>query len=165
MTFEATFNAIVSYEVIHFYHIDNYQSFLTFVSQLISNVNSTTISSKVKHHVLRDFNSFPQKMSEYDDIYLFLDRLNLSSIINVYQYCDKNLKNHIFKQLQHYNCTFGYNSVGTFNDFLVRIVKIRNCICHSNSLEILVNYVDIKNRKLRNSSDRKKYTNIIKKLS
>lgn len=42
--------------------------------------------------------------------------------------------------------------------------QIRNCIMHSNSLTILLEYYNVKEKSFRKSSDRKAYQKIVKEL-
>lgn len=51
-----------------------------------------------------------------------------------------------------------------FDEALTRLTKVRNCVYHGNSLTILIRYYDIKNKELRNSTDKKKYETLIKHL-
>ena len=167
--FESIFNAIVSYETLNYYNIESYNSFLTFISSLKANLEilrkNKRYSESTTNHMLDEINSFDKLMTNYENIYIFLDRLSLSQIITVYRCVDKNLHNKIFKNLLSRNLTFGYSSAGTFDDVLKRIVPIRNCIAHSNSLNILINYYNIKDKSLRNATDKKKFKKIIAKLS
>lgn len=165
MSFESIFNSIVAEEVLMYYQIDSFANFLDFRNDLMLNASNLKISDQLREHLQDDINSFYQTMKKYDDIYIFLDRLSLSSLITVYKCCNKQVHNKIFQGLISCNATFGYSSPGTFDDILKRIVPIRNCICHFNSLEILINYYNIKTKELRKLSDRKRYINVIKKLS
>lgn len=56
------------------------------------------------------------------------------------------------------------NSEEAFDEFLTRLVPIRNCIYHNNSLEILYRYLNIEKKSLRTDSDKRKYKNIVKRL-
>lgn len=165
MNFETTFNSIISNEVINHYHINTFTKFLNFCNRLLSNSASMPIDEKVREHMQDEINKFYYTIKKYDDIFIFFDRISLSSLITIYRCCDQKIRNKIFKELKSFNMTFGYSSPGTFDDFLKRIVPIRNYVCHFNSLEVLINYYDIKNKQLRTNSDKKKYINVINKLS
>ncbi|MCH4222726.1 MAG: hypothetical protein LKF62_04980 [Solobacterium sp.] len=165
MQFESTLNSIVANEVIHSYHIDSYEKFTDFRGTLLKNAQYASSAENVVAHLRDEINSFYYDMKRYEDIYIFIDRLSLSGTIAVWKCSDNHIKKKIFKELMASGMTFQYTSLGTFNDFLERIVPIRNCVCHFNSLEVLINYYDIKNKSLRRNSDKKKYINIIAKLS
>lgn len=70
-----------------------------------------------------------------------------------------------FNILKRYDCTLNFEDLHTFESNFLRIVGIRNAVYHNNSLEILTRFYNFKNGELRNSSDQKKYRNLIKKLS
>lgn len=165
MRFETTFNSIIAAEVIIGYKIDSYDKFMEFIDELMVNASSMEFKESVRKHLQDEIKGFPDVMKKYDDIYIFMDRLSLSQIIAIYRCCDKHIHNKIFSGLINANMTFGYSSPGTFEDFLRRIVPIRNCISHFNSLEILINYYNIKSKELRSYPDRKRYKKVIARLS
>lgn len=78
---------------------------------------------------------------------------------------DQKLKNKIFKALLEFDKTLKFSDLNTFESKLYIIVGIRNCICHNNSLEILVRFYDFKRADIRSSSDQKAYKRLIEKLS
>ena len=51
-----------------------------------------------------------------------------------------------------------------FDESLNRLIQIRNCIMHSNSLTILLEYYNVKEKSFRKSSDRKAYQKVVKEL-
>lgn len=167
LKFETKFNAIVSYEIILGYDIKDYNSFLIFINDLKTNIDSVfeDKSSVKKGHLKKELEEIKNEIDKFQDIYILMDRLSLSKLILIFQYCNSKLRSKIFKSLMLHDATLGYMTFSTFNDFLLRLPSIRNCICHFNSLEILVNYWNIPNHILRKSTDRKKYLKIIDKLS
>ena len=169
MNFETAFNAIVSYEVINHYEIKDEIRFKVFVEIMQENINSFVESSRLKpsvaNHMRNDISKFESLMKNYNSIYIFMDRLSLSQTITVYRSINVPLHNKIFNSLLTNGLTFGYKSSGSFDDFLSRIVPIRNCIAHFNSLEIVVKYYDIKNKNLRYEADCNRYKKVIAKLS
>ena len=165
MMFETTFNSIVANEVLTTYGIDSFDSFMKFRDQLMINVSMMKLTEPLRDRMRDEINGFYNTMKRYDDIFIFMDRLSLSQVITIYRCVDQGVHDRIFQGLCNANVTFGYSSPGTFDDFLKRIVPIRNCICHFNSLEILTNYYDIKTKQLRTITDRKKFQKVIAKLS
>ncbi|MBR3308282.1 MAG: Abi family protein [Lachnospiraceae bacterium] len=165
MDFESHFNAILSYEIIHAFNIRNSERFELFVDTLMENIKSTPYDDDVKNHMRSEIGKFKRKMNKYNSIYIFMDRLSLSASITVLRCCGKPLQKYIFSRLYDNNCTLGYEDFPTFDsDCLERIVKIRNCICHGNSLEVLLQYYDIKEKSFRTSSDRVRFKTILRKL-
>lgn len=169
MKFETIFNAILTYETVHFYTIRSSTDFDSFITSLIQNANSlknnNEYSETVVNYMLDTFSSFHKKMLDYEDIYIFLDRLSLSEQISVFRCCDKPLRSKIFQSLMKYNVTLGYSTFKQFDGVLKRIVPIRNCICHFNSLEVLIEYRKIKTKELRYKSEKSIYKKIIARLS
>ncbi len=169
MRFEAIFNSIISYETIHYYGITDYAKFLSFVQCLINNLTvlraGNSYSPSQLDHMEKELTHFDDEMSKYEDIYIFMDRLSLSNIITVFRCSDQALRTKIFKSLMSANATIGYKTFESFDKALTRIVPIRNCICHSNSLEVLSMYYNIKQKSPRTPTDRKRYRQLIKKLS
>lgn len=165
MKFECRFNAILSYEIIHAFNIQNSDRFELFVDTLMENVKSTPYDDDVKQHMRSEIGTFKRKMDKYNSIYIFMDRLSLSASITVFRCCGKALQKYIFDRLLENNCTLGYVDLPTFDsDCLERIVKIRNCICHGNSIDVLLQYYDIKEKSFRTSSDRIRFKTILRKL-
>ena len=169
MRFESLFNAVVSYEMIHYYRIFDYQAFLDFIQSL--SINTLALSTNKTYsmgqidNMRKEIYSFEKTMEKYEDIYIFMDRLSLSETITVFRCSAPKLKGDIFKTLLNINGTIGYKTFSTFDEALTRLVPIRNCICHSNSLEVLTMYLRIKQKQLRTSTDRNKYKSLISKLS
>lgn len=169
MMFETTFKSILSYEIISYYKITDILRFEIFIKSLIENTNSFIKSKRIKQnvgqHMLDNISKFNVLMDNYNNINIFMDRLTLSQAITIYRSVYITIHNKIFNLLLNNNLTFGYKSSGSFDDFLNRIIPIRNCIAHFNSLELLITYYDIKNKSLRCETDSNKYKKIITKLS
>lgn len=167
--FETLFNAVVAYEIIEYYDILTYEDFLGFISDLRQNLMEMEDSGEYNPdacaNMRKEINDFDEKMAKYDDIYIFMDRLSLSNLITVFRCCNRSVRSKIYKYLQAHDGVFGYMTFESFDDFLARIVSIRNCICHFDSLEVVTMYLRIKTKELRPSTDRKKYQKIIRKLS
>ena len=62
--------------------------------------------------------------------------------------------------MQKRELTLGYKKKKDFDESLNRLIQIRNCIMHSNSLTILLEYYNVKEKSFRKSSDRKAYQKI-----
>lgn len=91
--------------------------------------------------------------------------MSLNSIITPYKTIDDTLERNIFKILVELDFALGYTDLATFDEFLIRLVPIRNYVYHkNNSLEVLYRYFNIEKNILPTDSDRGKYMNIVKKL-
>ena len=96
-----------------------------------------------------------------------MDRLSISELITIYKSCGKEISNIIFKAMYSNGLALGYTKKSDFDNCLSKLVHIRNCIMHSNSITILIRYYNVKNKSLRKSTDKKAkkaYQNIIKNL-
>lgn len=163
--FEKTFNSIVSYNVLTKYNIENSDKFNEFVNIMFKSAAETkfySVSEKI--HMIEEISRFTSKISKYNSPYIFFDRLTLSETITIYRLLPFDEKKKIFEKLKSINCTMQYQSMGQFDEALTRLTKVRNCVYHGNSLTILIRYYDIKNKELRNSTDKKKYETLIKHL-
>lgn len=163
--FESVFNAIVSNEIICRYNLESIDTFNDFIISLSKNVLKLSNESfKSKQHMLKTISNFKNELSKYNSIFIFFDRLTLSELITVYKSCDKEIGNIIFKSMYDNSLTLGYKKKTDFDNCLNRLIQIRNCIMHSNSITILLRYYSVKDKCLRKSTDRKAYQNIIKNL-
>jgi len=162
--FEVKFNSIVTHELMLYYNINSDVQFNKFVNTIISNVHASSYRLSVQTHMINELNCFSSKMKNYESIYIFMDRLSLGSTITLFRCCDLRIRKQIFSDLLKNDATVKYTDFSTFDDFLFRVVPIRNCVFHNNSLTILKRYFDIKNKLLRTRSDQRKYSNIIKRL-
>lgn len=161
MLLEAHMNAIISNEILLYYNITSFDKFESFISDLKSNISTSSDNEKAKSHMIDEVDTFPHKLVRYKNIYVFMDRLSFSELITIYKMCDSTLKNKIFIEFKNRKYTFGYNSVGAFDFFLKHVVQIRNCICHSNSLEILINYYRVESNEYRSIQSKKAFLKII----
>ncbi|MBQ7891921.1 MAG: Abi family protein [Erysipelotrichaceae bacterium] len=163
--FETIFNAVVSQKVANYYSLNSEKAFDDFIQKLQLNlIISKYITVSAKNHMREEINSFKSKLLQYGSVFVFLDRLSLNSIITIYKTSDLRLKKEIFLTLGKLDSLLGYSDIPTFDDFLTRLVPIRNYVYHNNSLEVLYRYYSIEKNILRNDTDRKKYKNIVKKL-
>lgn len=163
--FERTFNAVVSYKVLLAYNINNDYNFNLFVNDLLNNVNeNSTFNQKEKNHMINRINGFNDELKRYNSPYIFFDRLSLSGIVTVYRLLNNALKVEIFHILKEIDATIGYPSMPQFDEALIRLIQVRNCIYHNDSLTILLRYYRIEDNALRSTTDKKKFNNLIKHL-
>ena len=164
-TFESSFNAIVSNKVICAYQLIDDCSFNTFISSIQSNIKSLSNESSIsKSHMIDTINNFKDKLLKYNSIYIFMDRLTISELITIYKSCGTELSIKIFKELNDRGLSLGYTRKTDFDNVLSKIIQIRNCIMHNNSLTILIRYYSVKEKSLRKDTDRKSYQSLIRKL-
>lgn len=164
-TFETNFNSIFTHFTITFYNIDSFERFNSFITSLKLNLVFFDKNYKLKEQISRTINNFENKLNEFNNLYILFDRLSLNDLCNLFRVIDQKLKNKIFKALLEFDKTLKFSDLNTFESKLYIIVGIRNCICHNNSLEILVRFYDFKRADIRSSSDQKAYKRLIEKLS
>lgn len=162
--FETTFNAIVAYETIQFYHLDSLESFNKFTDKLMLNLISYPNQDR-KQHMIESIVKWSEGLEEYGSIFIFMDRLTLNETITLFRSVDENLRKLIFKKLTAYNNTLGYSRQTDFDNILSDLVRIRNYVFHGNSLTILVRYKLIKEKKIRRKDEADSIKKLIKKLS
>jgi hypothetical protein len=160
--FESIFNSVLSYNVLMYFKIVNKSDFDAFLNNLKSRLVSIKIARR--HHYTQVLDSFSDKIEKYNSVFLFFDRLSLGEQLVIFSCSDNKMKKKILLDLYERECSFGLDDIKTFEEKLFTLINIRNCVYHNNSLEILVRYYDIKKKDIRNSSDRKSYTNLIKQL-
>ena len=165
MDLESHLNSIISNEVMIHYNIISFEKFEEFIDDLKKNINNSSDNQSAKSHMIDEVNLFPEKLIRYKNIYVFMDRLSFSELITIYRMCNPNLKNRIFKELDNRNYTFNYRNVGVFEDFLRYVIQIRNYVCHSNSLETLINYYKVETKTFRKNQSKKTLRKIIAILS
>ena len=136
-----------------------------FILNLSENViHSEVLSFNKKQHMLKTIGHFCHEIEKYNSVFIFLDRLSLSELSTIYLSCDKKVGLYIFSEMQKRELTLGYKKKKDFDESLNRLIQIRNCIMHSNSLTILLEYYNVKEKSFRKSSDRKAYQKIVKEL-
>ena len=163
-SFESTFNSIVAYECIHFYNIKDYANFDAFINELRVNILKN-YSGAIREHMLRSVSKFYAKMNEYDSIYIFMDRLNLNEVATVFRNIDPSLQEKIFQKLSSLGLTFDNTRMKSFDKALTKVIQIRNCVFHENSLTVLIRYYNVKEKKYRDKPSRSEYNRLVTKLS
>lgn len=164
LMFEESFNAILSYEVIHFYDISDFNKFSSFINTLLSSLHQLPYKQTAKDHMANSIQKFSNELAKYNSPYIFFDRLTLSELITVFRCIDNDLQLKIFNSLVNQRCSIGYYDLETFDSVLPIIIQIRNYVCHGNSLEVLCMYYSIKDKMFRSRSDRRRYRNVIKRI-
>ena len=164
--FEITFNSVVGREVLLFYQIDDETAFVDFCSKLTDNVNNvSTDKATVKDKMRETISKFPDEITKYDSAFIFMDRLSFNETITIFKNVDQGLQNKIFNNLISLDGTLGYLKLKSFLQMLPKLVLVRNCVYHNNSLTILKRYYKIKEKVLRDRRSYQSYGSLINKLS
>lgn len=164
--FEITFNSMVSREVLLFYKINNDAAFNDFCSKLQDYIiNVSKEKQSVKDKMIETVSKFSEEIAKYDSAFIFMDRLSFNETITVFKNIDDGLRSMIFDKLVKVDGTLGYVKLTSFEKMLPKLVLIRNCVYHNNSLTILKRYHKIKEKVLRDRPSYQSYCSLISKLS
>lgn len=163
--FETIFNAVFSYEVVINYDLSNEKRVADFILSLKFNSQKYYEGQKAMVNIVHSIDTLEKSIQDIGNIFVSFDRLSLNNLCNIFKVLNLPNKINIFNILKRYDCTLNFEDLHTFESNFFRIVGIRNAVYHNNSLEILTRFYNFKNGELRNSSDQKKYRNLIKKLS
>lgn len=98
------------------------------------------------------------------DIYLVLDRMNLSQVNTLYFCMKREDRNRIYRQLEEYSVNLGAKDHVDFLKRVFNLVSIRNSIMHFNSVTILLKYSDYKKKIYRTRTSIRDYEAIIRAL-
>ncbi len=165
INFETPFKSITSFETINFYQLNNEYTFNDFIDTIVQQINLEIGKTGEKDSLINKMNHLKDTIKKTNSIYLLFDRLSLTEILTIFRFIDKKIKSKIFRILLDNNLTFNINNIDDFEKTIKKIISIRNCVCHSNSLEILKRYYKPENKELRKDTDNGIYRNLIEKLS
>jgi len=90
--------------------------------------------------------------------------LSLHSLLAILVSLDDGPKHRCIEEITKRQSIVKADDEKTFYDQVSKIIRIRNCICHNDSLEILLRYLSRKHKTLRTSSDKYSYAKMIEKI-
>lgn len=165
--FEIHFKSITAYHILTTSEIYNSSDLSLFLSKLelrFSYFESRYDKTRIQH--MKDqIESLKKDIFNYADVYCFFDRMSLGNMLTVFTCLEDDTQNRILKDMKRYKVNLNVDQVPDFIKKVFCLVSIRNCVMHCNSLEVLIRFYKPKTHELRNSSDRRKYVNLIKLLS
>ena len=164
MKFEQLISSIVSYETLIFYNIHDDFSYSNFIFKLRGNINSSQYKENTKQHMLKIKEELEKGITAYKSPYIVLDNLSLNSILTILVNLDTEAKRKCIQEIINRQNIIKSFDEKTFYNQASKIIRIRNCICHNDSLEILLRYLSRKYKTLRTSSDKHSYAKLIQKL-
>jgi len=162
--FEKLMNAIVSYEVLLSYNLINYDNFINFIESLKGNVLSSQFTQTTKDHMLKTLNALKDDISDYNSPYITLDRMSMNASLIILSNLELPLKQKCIDEINNRQNIIKANDPQSFYDGVAKLIKIRNCVCHNDSIEILLRYLSVKYKRLRTSSDKKSYAYLLIRL-
>ena len=165
MNFERLLNSIVSHESIYNFYLSSTEAFNIFIEMLKANINTSAYLGNKKDRIIETINKLNRYIEEYQSPYIVFDNLCLNEILAILTALDKKTQDSCINQIICRQNIIKANDIPTFYDQASKLVRIRNCICHNDSLEILLRYLSRKHKRLRTSSDKHSYAKLIKKLN
>lgn len=176
--FELMFKSQVFYHFMKRYSVTNEASALHAFNICLGKVdklkiNSTGTPDEIEYRKKRMKKSIGKQkayLRGYGDtdkatnIYVLFDRMNLSDVLNIYMTFRAIDKKSIFDMMSEEALTFNLNIHKGFEDKIFNLVSIRNCIMHFNSIEVLFNFSDYKNKTRRTRKSKATYEALYKWL-
>lgn len=166
--FETIFKSIVSYRLLINYEIKCSDDLVSFLDKIFLNLSMNYIGRyKIERveHMKEHIDYLKDSVDKYHDVYCFFDRMSLGHILTIYSCLDDNIQNIIFNDCKAIDMVFNVDKTPDFINKIFTLVSIRNCVMHCNSLEILIRFFDPKEKKLRDSTNKKKFTKMIDYLN
>ncbi|RGE95112.1 Abi family protein [Coprobacillus sp. AM23-9LB] len=166
LDFEIHFKSITAYHILTLNQLTDSNQLRMFFDCL--KIRAAILENRYNEQRIKHMNAHLEKLKEqifnYADIYCFFNRMSLGNMLTVFTCLDKKQQDVIFEDLKRFNMNFNVQKIPDFINKIFCLVSIRNCVMHSNSLEILIRFYNPKTHELRKVSDRKKYLNMIKEL-
>lgn len=165
LDFEIHFKSIVAYHIFNNCKFNDSTDVLLFFDKLIVKLALLSNYSKSRIlHMQKHLEEMKIELFKYPDVYCFFDRMSLGNTLTVFACLDIPIQLKIFNDIKKYNWNFNVDNINHFIAKVFCLVSIRNCVMHSNSLEILVRFYSVKEHILRKSTDKKRFTEMIKYL-
>lgn len=165
MEFETLLNSIISHECMCKFNICSTDSFKVFTEMLKATINTSSFRDSVKERMHETVDNLLNYILEYNNPYIVFDNLTLNEILIVLVGLDNETQSKCISQILKRQHLIKSDDINTFYSQVSRLVKIRNCVCHNDSIEILLLFLSRKHKSLRSSSDKYSYAKLIEKLS
>ena len=117
------------------------------------------------NHMNRHIDEIKANINNYHDVYCFFDRMSLGQTLTVYCGLEYKEQDKIFKDCKKVGIDFSVDKTPDFISKFFTLISVRNCVMHCNSLEILIRFYNPKTKALRDSTNKKRFTTMIKYLS
>ncbi len=129
-----------------------------------TNSTNATISRDKISNYLNTIKSLMEDLENSYNIYYFVGKAGMGHCNNLFLMQSEKIQKKVIHEMQNLGLCPKPISVVLFNKRMVMIQFVRNCIMHNDSLEVLCRYTYRKDKRFRNSSDRKEYQNLVKYL-
>lgn len=117
------------------------------------------------NHMNRHIDEIKANINNYHDVYCFFDRMSLGQTLTVYCGLEYKEQDKIFKDCKKVGIDFSVDKTPDFISKFFTLIAVRNCVMHCNSLEILIRFYNPKTKALRDSTNKKRFTTMVKYLS
>ena len=151
LDFDIQFKSIVAYHTLTSFQINNSNDLSLFLDTLKLRFSflQSRYNAKRINHMNNHIDELKRNIFKYADVYCFFDRMNLGSILTIFTCLNDTIQNKIFSDLKTYNLNYSVDKVPDFIAKVFCLVSIRNCVMHSNSLEILIRFYNPKDHVVR----------------
>ncbi len=151
---ETTFNSVLTHYIFIDYKeakVDEIYSnadFELYIENVLSE-NMRRIDDRQKQKYLDMIEHIKGDIAKYKSPYIALDRLSLKQTLNLYNVISAEVRRKTFHILQEKEYVLNTVNPTQFEKKLFKVVHIRNCIAHNNSLTILINYYNVAEKQKR----------------
>ena len=164
--FETVFKSIFSYRVLTSYTLESKSDVLNFLDAVRMRIpNNNHYNEERINHMNRHIDEIKANINNYHDVYCFFDRMSLGQTLTVYCGLEYKEQDKIFKDCKKVGIDFSVDKTPDFISKFFTLISVRNCVMHCNSLEILIRFYNPKTKALRDSTNKKRFTTMIKYLS
>lgn len=160
--FETIFNSLLSLQILEENRFNTDEKLEAFLEDVCLNLQNSY--PKRATHYRRTIDKLKEDYGKYHDIYCFFDSLTLGQAVTLYTGLPEPQRRALLGEMSNYGIAFGATNPEDLRNLLFRIVNIRNCIDHGNSLEVLIHFYNRHDGSLRKPSDRKRYLSLIARL-
>lgn len=166
ISFETIFKSIFSYRILTMYTLESKDDVIGFLDVVRIRIpNNNHYSDERIHHMNKHIDEIKDNMNNYHDVYCFFDRMSLGQTLTVYCGLEYKEQDKIFNDCKKAEIDFGVDKTPDFISKFFTLIAVRNCVMHCNSLEILIRFYNPKTKTLRDSTNKKRFTTMIKYLS
>lgn len=164
--FETKFKSILAYNILTSTKILNDTDLKRFLEGVQLNISANSkFDSKRIDKLNSTIDKLKNDIEKYHDVYCYFDRMTLGEALTIFCGLEHDQQNDIFKICKDKNLSFNVDKTPDFITKIFTTVSIRNCVIHGNSLEVLIRFYNPKDKTLRDSTNRKRFTSLIDFLS
>lgn len=165
MKLEGLLKSILSYEILNAYRINSFKRFQALASTLTQNAKRTPYNDSIKSHMYRIIEKMEDEIQDYHSPHALLGELTLKESLSLLYTLDEKLKNHCRQEILNRQTLIQERKDNEFYEEVDRIIQIRNCICHNDSLESLIYYSREEYEQVRDPQEKQLYLDLLNRLT